>query len=293
MNFRKYTDPQKIRAWWRSLFRKRRVSMLNATDNTEEWHMHLSPASIIAALVSFVLMLFILILMLMAYTPVLEFLPGYRTEADRSRESLVQNIIRLDSMERMMNDMMTYNENIALIMDGKTPVVRTYSSSDSTRMSKVLVIPSREDSLLRAQMQGEGEYALSGREASRRQVREAIEMVSPLEGIITEHFDIKQGRFGVRVAAGGNSRVTATGPGTVIQSLWTPERGYIVMLQHAGNLLSVYKNLSQSLVTVGQTVRGGDQIGYNAEAESREVKPFEFELWSNGKPVDPEGYIVF
>ena len=111
-----------IRAWWHGLFRKRRFNMLNATDNTEEWHMHLSPASILAGLVAFVLMLFILTLSLVAYSPVLEFLPGYRTEADRSRESLVQNIIRLDSMERMMNDMLTYNENIALIMEGRTPV---------------------------------------------------------------------------------------------------------------------------------------------------------------------------
>ena len=92
-----------IRAWQRNFFRKRRFNMLNATDNSEEWHMHLSPASIFAAFVSFALLLFILILTLVAYSPVLEFLPGYRTEADRSRESLVQNIIRLDSMERMMN----------------------------------------------------------------------------------------------------------------------------------------------------------------------------------------------
>lgn len=55
-----------IRAWWRGLFRKRRFNMLNATDNSEEWHMHLSPASIFAAFLSFVLLLFILVLSLVA-----------------------------------------------------------------------------------------------------------------------------------------------------------------------------------------------------------------------------------
>ena len=78
-----------------------------------------------------------------------------------------------------------------------------------------------------------------------------------------------------------------------MQSLWAPETGYTVVLQHAGNLISIYKNLSQSLVSVGQTIRSGELIGYNAEAENGEVKLFEFELWNNGKPVDPEGYIVF
>ena len=73
-----------IRAWWRGLFRKRRFNMLNATDNTEEWHMHLSPASILAGLVAFMLMLFILTLSLVAYSPILEFLPGGRTVSVRT-----------------------------------------------------------------------------------------------------------------------------------------------------------------------------------------------------------------
>lgn len=282
-----------IRAWWRGLFRKRRFNMLNATDNTEEWHMAplageyprgtggvhadaLHPHAVAGGVL-----------------PHPGILPGYRTEADRSRESLVQNIIRLDSMERMMNDMLTYNENIALIMEGRTPVARVLASSDSSRISKVLVMPSHEDSLLRAQMEGDGEYAIAGQGGSRRKVREAIELATPVEGIITGKFDIRQGNFGVKIAATAADRITAIDNGTVVQSLWTPETGYIVVLQHAGNLISVYKNLSQSLVTTGQTIRSGELIGYNAEVQDGEVRLFEFELWNNGKPVDPEGYIVF
>lgn len=289
---------RKIRAWWRDLFRKRRFNMLNATDNSEEWHIHLSPASIFAGLTAFSLLLFLLILTLMAYTPVLEFLPGYRTEADRMRESLVQNIIRLDSMERMMNDMQTYNEHIALVMEGRTPAVRSFIGSDTLRTDNALVLPSREDSLLRAAMEGTGPYSLtSGKvSGSRREVREAMELVTPVEGIIAEHFDIGQNRFGVRVAAAPGGRITAIDNGTVVQSLWTPDNRYIIVLQHAHNLVSVYKNLSQSLVSPGQTIHGGDQLGYNIDPEaegSDETELFEFELWSNGKPVDPEGYIVF
>lgn len=285
---------RKIRFWWRGFFRKRRFSMLNATDNSEEWHLHLSPASIIAGLVSFVLLLFILILSLVAYTPVLEFLPGYRTEADRSRENLVQNIIRLDSIERMMNQMMTYNQNIALIMEGKTPVMRTIASSDSSRLSKVLVMPSHEDSLLRAQMEGDGPYSLSAsRNESRRALRESMELLAPVEGILTEKFDVADGRLGVGIVATADAPVSAIERGTVIQSLWSPESGYTIIIQHANNLLSVYRNLSQSLVTTGQAVRGGEQIGYNAEPVNGEVRLFGFELWNNGKPVNPESYIVF
>ena len=142
-------------------------------------------------------------------------------------------------------------------------------------------------------MYAEGEYAIAGQGGSRRKVREAIELATPVEGIITGKFDIRQGNFGVKIAATAADRITAIDNGTVVQSLWTPETGYIVVLQHAGNLISVYKNLSQSLVTTGQTIRSGELIGYNAEVQDGEVRLFEFELWNNGKPVDPEGYIVF
>ena len=283
-----------IRAWWRGLFRKRRFNMLNATDNSEEWHMHLSPASIFAAFLSFVLLLFILVLSLVAYSPILEFLPGYRTEADRSRESLVQNIIRLDSMERMMNDMLTYNQNIALIMEGKTPVVRNVGGLDSIKADKTLVMPSREDSLLRIQMEGEGPYGL-GKSPSRKTLREAMAMTAPVEGIITEKFDTKLGQYGIRIAAAPGSQVSAVDNGTVVLSLWSPEEGYVVQVQHADNVLSIYKNLAQSMVSTGQRLRSGEVLGYSndPQAEGTDSKLFGFELWSDGKPVDPEGYIVF
>ena len=283
-----------IRDRWRSFFRKRRFNMLNATDNSEEWHIHLSPASILAGFVSFALLLFILLLSLIAYTPVLEFLPGYRTQAGRSHENLVQNIIRIDSMERVLNSMMTYNENIAMILDGKMPVVRTFISSDSLRTSKVLVMPSAADSALRIQMEGDGPYSLAGGGGlASKPARRSIELTTPIDGIITDRYDLKEGRFGVKVAAAAADPITAIDEGTVVISRWTPETGHIIEILHTNSLLSIYRHLSQSLVTKGQRIRSGEVIGYNSEMVDGEVQLFEFELWNNGKPVDPEGYILF
>ena len=284
-----------IAAAWQNFFRKRRVAWLNAQSGSEEGHIHLSPAGTVAACVSLLLILFIGVLTLVAYTPVLEFLPGYRTEATRSRESLIQHVIRLDSMERVMNDMLTYNRNIAMIMAGKTPVVRTIVSSDSTRTSKILVMPSREDSILRAQMEGDGIYSLErSATTTRRSLRAEIELITPTEGLISEHFSIEEGRFGVRITPQSADRVMAIDNGTIIASIWTPDEGYQLTIQHRGNLVAHYKHLSQPAVVVGQAVRAGELIGYTATyGEGETPKAFEFELWNNGKAVDPEGYIVF
>lgn len=285
---------EKTTYWWRNALRKRRLSLQNVNDEQEEWYMHISPAGMVSAFAALLLLLFILILVLVAYTPVLEFLPGYRTEATRSREDLVANILRLDSMERMMNDMLIYNENISLVLEGRSPVVSSVGIGDSTKVDKTLVLPNAADSALRAQMEGDGPYSLGQNTASRRSVREAIEMITPVEGIITQRFDAKQLRYGVKMATAAQAEVAAVEGGTVILSLWTPDAGWIVAVQHAGNLLSVYRNLSRSNVIPGQRVRPGELIGATAD-DSREAdkKSFEFELWNDGKAVDPEAYVVF
>ncbi len=283
---------RKILHGWRELMRKRRLSLQNAADGTEEGYMHLSPFGILSALFTLVLMLFILILVLVAYTPVLEFLPGYRTEATRSHESLVDNIMRLDSMERVMNDMLTYNENIALVLDGRSPVVRSRIESDSL-LDKSLVLPNGADSALRAQMEGDGIYALGGATTSRRSVREAVEMLTPVDGIITQHFDSRQKQLGVTMATEAEAEVAAVEGGTVILSLWSPETGYLIAIQHNSNLISTYRNLSRSQVITGQRVRAGELIGVTSTNNREEAAPFYFELWSDGKAVDPEAYITF
>lgn len=292
-----------------NLFRKRRFSMLDATTNNEEWYIHISPARIISGLVAFVLLVFILILTLMAYTPVLELLPGYRTEADRTREQLVESIMRLDSMEKVIDNMLSYNESISIIMEGKTPVSASVSETDSIRLHHHEVLPSKADSILRQEMEGEGTYSLAkNAEFERRKLRETLGLEVPAEGLITEKFDISQSCFGVRMAVKSGDRITAVDNGTVMQSIWTPEKGSIIVLQHAGNLVSIYKNLSRALVNKGQKVNRGELIGYNFELEEGDTTPlsdketvqepastryFEFELWSNGKAVNPEEYISF
>lgn len=282
-----------IASWWREIRRKRRLVMQHASTGEEEWYMHLSPAGLLSGFMALVLVLFIVILILVAYTPVLEFLPGYRTEATRSRENLVSNIMRLDSMERVIADMLTYNEHIALVLDGRSPVVRSRLESDSLKLDKSLVVTNAADSALRAQLEGDGPYGLGGSAASRRSVREAVEMITPVEGIITRPFNAKEQLYGVRLATEPEAEVAAVEGGTVIQTLWTPDAGHVIAIQHNANLISFYRNLTRSNVTTGQRVKAGELIGVTGDNSREGLRPFEFELWSSGKAVDPEAYIIF
>ena len=95
--------------WWKKMMCKHRFSMLSVADNSEEWHVLISPAGAVAGFTALIFLVFAIILIMVAYTPVIEFLPGYKTDAMRSREDLMNSIMRLDSIERRMNEMLVYN----------------------------------------------------------------------------------------------------------------------------------------------------------------------------------------
>lgn len=258
--------------------------------------MHLSPMGLLGAVGAFLLLIFALVLVLVAYTPVLDIFPGYRTAAEKQHDDLVQNMMRIDSLERRMSDMLTYNENIAMILEGRSPVVRTpLNDGDTTSLDKTLVPPSQFDSLLRAEMEGDGDYSLARTLRSREQGDGKLFFAAPVEGIITRHFSRDDNYLGVGIQAAPNAPVTSIDDGTVIDVVTGGERGTLVTVQHFNGFVSIYRNLSQVLVSKGQVLKSRQVIGYNAMADAgKKDNPLvEMEIWSEGKAVDPENYIVF
>ncbi len=278
-----------------NLFLPKRLSLTDPIRRKEDWNVRISAAGLIGGVAAFCLFMFLLVLLLVAYTPVLDIFPGYRTSAERSHDELVQNIMRIDSLERRMNDMLTYNENIAMIMEGRTPVLRTPMNDDTTRLDKTLVPPSQLDSLLRAQMEGEGDYSLSRTLREREHGGSLPEFAAPVEGIITRHFSRKDNYLGVGIQAAPNAPVTAIDDGTVIDVAAGVDGGNMVTVQHFNGFISVYRNLAQILVSKGQPLKSGQVIGYNAmrEVGDRTNPLVELEIWNEGKAADPEIYIVF
>jgi hypothetical protein len=285
-------EKQKINGW----FRKKRISMSDPILREEEWAVHLSPMGLLGAVGAFLLLIFALVLVLVAYTPVLDIFPGYRTAAEKQHDDLVQNMMRIDSLERRMSDMLTYNENIAMILEGRSPVVRTpLNDGDTTSLDKTLVPPSQFDSLLRAEMEGDGNYSLARTLRSREQGDGKLFFAAPVEGIITRHFSRDDNYLGVGIQAAPNAPVTSIDDGTVIDVVTGGERGTLVTVQHFNGFVSIYRNLSQVLVSKGQVLKSRQVIGYNAMADAgKKDNPLvEMEIWSEGKAVDPENYIVF
>lgn len=285
----------KFTEFFKRISRKHRLSLRSEHKDSELWYMHIRPIELWGGLLALVLVVFLVMVILVSYTPILEYVPGYK--GNRQRDMLMQNIARIDSLERVLNDIEVYTSDISTIMDGKTPVTRDASQiGDSVQLqAAVAVVPNAADSALRSQLEGDGIYSLASTQSPARGERGGLQLVAPVKGIISAHFDPNQNSYGIGIATPDNQPVMAVAGGTVILSVWTPDEGSVIQIQHSDNLISVYKRCSQAQHAVGARVRAGEVIGYTGEGASGEGTKglFLFELWHNGTAINPEGYIVF
>ncbi len=276
-----------INSWFGNITRKRHFSVQN--NGEERWHADLSPIMFATISIAIVTLVFGVLLLLVAYTPLLDVLPGYRTHAGRSREMLMRNIVRVDSLERKMNDLLMYNESRILVVSGKTPITQSIKS-DTLHRNKRIVSPSPADSLLRYKMENDERYRLVESKYNAT-LQNTLNAVSPMYGIISERFNSKS-LLGVRINGAKDAQVSAVADGVVVSGEWTPSSGYNIIIQHKDNYVSVYRNLSVLFVQKGGRVQGGQTIGY-AGGATEGKSMLEFELWREGKAVNPELYIVF
>lgn len=275
-----------INSWFGNITRKRHFSVEN--NGEERWHADLSPVMFTTITIAIITLIFGVLLLLVAYTPLLDVMPGYRTHAGRSREMLMRNIVRLDSLERKMNDLLMYNESRILVVSGKTPITQS-AKSDSLHRNKGYVAPSSADSLLRHKIENDAQYRLN-KVKSNAIIDNTLNAIAPMYGIISERFNSKS-LLGVRINGTKDAQVLAVADGVVVSSEWSPSAGYSMVVQHKDNYLSLYRNLSVSFVQRGSRVQGGQTIGYAGGNDDKSM--LEFELWREGRAVNPELYILF
>lgn len=280
---------------WSRLTEKQQLIMHDKESGGEQWRLNISPLAFWGSIVAFIVIVFATLLLLMAYTSLLDTLPGYRTKAERLNDELTKSIMRLDAMERNISDMLAYNEAVAQIMGGSTPTLHSTVMTDTIRYDKSRILPTRADSLLRDALERTtGEYSLSNTKPLKA---EAAMFSTPLRGSITRQFDAPESSYDLAIISiDGDDSVMAVENGTVISIDDIVEGKYCVMIQHTGGYISVYKGLGEILVRKGQTVQSGSVIGRLRGANSNGTESngeLIFELWRDGTAVDPERYILF
>lgn len=92
---------------------------------------------------------------------------------------------------------------------------------------------------------------------------------------------------GVDLAADFGQLVSAAAPGTVLRAEHSGGYGNLVEIQHPNGVITRYGHLSQILTEPGLQLKQGDPIGLAGNTGLSTGVHVHFEIWKNGRPVDP------
>lgn len=285
----------KKKSWllgWQQLRRKYRVQVISEDHFEEKASLRLSLFNLLVVVGSIIIAMVSLTIYLVAFTNLREYIPGYADSS--SKKKLLELLIITDSLEKKSAANDIFLQNLQLVIQGKNiPDSLMYQRDTTSRFSHITDQRSKDDSLLRAMVESEDQYNLSATTVNKNNLASSL-FFTPLRGTITDRFNPDIGHYGIDIASRKNEAVKATLPGTVIVSAWTSESGYILVIQHSDNLISVYKHNAVLLKKAGALVKSGEPIAIVGNSGEITTGPhLHFELWYNGIPIDPELHMVF
>ena len=274
------------------LSNKFRFSVFNDTTHEEIFIFRSNGMLLILTILLAIVFLIASVTMIISYTSLREMIPGYPSA--ESRRQLIQNSIKIDSLQNEINIWRLQLANIQRVSVGKIPI--QVDSILSIAQSKDSVIDYsaflKDDTLLRAAVLKEEQFNISGRQKIEQ--IEGLHFFPPVKGVVTEEFNPSINHPYLDIAAPENSVVSSVLNGTVISSGWNDDTGYTIQVQHDNNLISIYKHNAKILKSTGDKVNAGTPIALVGNTGNLSTGAhLHFELWHKGEPINPSNYIKF
>lgn len=288
-------DSRKKKRIIKRLKNKYRLVILHESTYAEKFSMLLSPLNVILVFAMLSLFIVLVVLGVIIFTPLKEFIPGY------SDTSVQINAFRAaekaDSLELEARRNEQYLANLKRILAGEDLSEDSVQPNDDIeKYENISFQRSVEDSLLRQKIETEEQYNVSF-DPTMNQGRgelSGIFFFTPLRGEISASFDQAIHHLGVDIVSKQNEAVKAVLDGTVVLATWTTDGGFTMQIQHRNNLVSVYKHNSVLLKKEGDSVKAGDSVAIVGNSgELTDGPHLHFELWHNGKALNPEEFMVF
>lgn len=215
-------------------------------------------------------------------------------EANRKLNELA---LRVDSLAVEVDRKDRFIANFQRVLSGDTSEFvdpgQIMTSDDPIPVRQSSTDPNTQDTAFRNNFEKSDLSLISYSSIKYRELQETF-FYTPITGFISDHFDAKKGHYGVDIVTKTNEPVKCIADGMVVISSWTQDSGYVIAIQHRGNLISLYKHNSQLLKKVGTFVSAGDIISIVGNSgEMTDGPHLHFELWYNGNPVNPEEFVTF
>jgi murein DD-endopeptidase MepM/ murein hydrolase activator NlpD len=274
----------------KKLLHKYRLVVLNEDTFEERFSFKLNRLNVFVFSTLFAVFLILITTVLIAFTPLREYIPGYSSTSLKKKATDLT--FKTDSLQQTININEQYLASIRKVLSGDVKTVEFNKDSIINAANQdpavVNLAASRQDSLLREQVQEEDKYnPLAQNDVN-------IVLFPPVKGSISEAYNPKEKHFAVDIITVKDAPVKATADGTVIFAEWTADTGHVMIIEHSNNLISVYKHNASLTKAQGELVKAGEVIATVGNTGELTTGPhLHFELWSDGYPINPTNFIDF
>ncbi|MGC6285818.1 MAG: M23 family metallopeptidase [Polaribacter sp.] len=275
----------------RKLTHQYRLVMLNEETFEERFSLKLNRLNVFVLGGLFSIFLIVGTILLIAYTPLKEYIPGY--DSTKLRTQALKATLKADSISRELTNLKLFTQAIQPILTGNIQPDKIDSIQQETRnliINDSLLKASKEDSIFREKIESQDRFPI----VDTKNILLENVFFAPLSGMVSQDFDSNSKHFAIDIVAKTGTPVKSVADGTVIFSEWTTGTGYVIIVKHENNFVSVYKHNGTLLKEQGDFVNSGEVIATVGSTGELTTGPhLHFELWSGGYPVNPTTFIDF
>lgn len=275
------------------LLYKYRVVVMNEETFEEKASLRLNRLNIMVYGSLFAFVMIVLTSVIIIYTPLRQYILGF-SEAEL-KERILELSFKTDSIETAINANNLYFTSIQKALKGDIePQALNKDSIVNEELSQTLsgiaIDPSEDELKLRQEVAEVEKYSIFDLSTTHKKTT----FFSPISGEITTNFAPEKKHFGVDISAPSGTAVKAIGDASVVFAEWSAQTGFVIILKHSNNFISVYKHNASLTKRQGDIVKAGEVIAtVGSTGELSTGIHLHFELWHNGYPVDPFNYLNF
>jgi|TARA_B110000908_G_scaffold46454_1_gene56623 murein DD-endopeptidase MepM/ murein hydrolase activator NlpD len=265
--------------------------VLNEDTFEERFSLKLSRLNVFVFGGFFSMLLMGLTIVLIAFTPIKEYIPGYSSTLLKT--NALNATLKADSLKIQLAVLENYTKALRPVLTGELKPETIDSlllEQERSFINENELDATKADSLFRESVDRRDRFPIINN------IKSNVDLVffAPLNGQISQTFDPTTKHFAVDILANTGAPVKAIADGTVIFSGWTTETGYVLILKHSNNYISVYKHNGNLLKEQSDFVQSGEAIASVGSTGELTTGPhLHFEIWSDGYAVDPIKYIDF
>lgn len=274
----------------RKLLHKYRLVILNEETFEERFTFKLNRLNVFVFSTLFAVFLIITTTILIAFTPLREYIPGYSSTS--MKRQVTQMAYKTDSLSRVIQINEQYLASVRNVLTGNIKSA-DFNKDSIIELAKtdpsVLARTSHLDSVLRDRVAKEDKY-----NPLVPNINGEFSFFAPVRGTVSDSFDSKNGHYAVDIVTIKDAPVKAVADGTVIFAEWSAQTGNVIIVKHEDNMISVYKHNAMLTKKQGQLVKAGEVIAIVGSTGELTTGPhLHFELWRDGFPINPTSLIDF